>query len=67
MRSLNRIVMQKASRDWIDSLGPEKLDVAEISGRWGAGMGFRSHQSFHFPAHDPCAGPFRDAGITDCP
>jgi SAM-dependent methyltransferase len=60
MRSLNRIVMQKASRDWINSLGPEKLDVAEISGRWGAAMGFRSHQSFHYPAHDPCTGPFRD-------
>lgn len=61
MRSLNRIVMQKASRDWITSLGPEGLDVAEISGKWGAGMGFRSHQSFHFPQHDPCSGPFRDA------
>lgn len=62
MRSLNRIVMQKASRDWITSLGPDRLDVAEISGKWGAGMGFRSHQSFHYPQHDPCTGPFRDQG-----
>ena len=61
MRSLNRIVMQKASRDWITSLGPERLDVAEISGKWGAGMGFRSHRSFHYPEFDPCTGPFRDA------
>lgn len=60
MRSLNRIVMQKASRDWILSLGPDKLDVAEISGKWGETMGFRSHRSFYFPAHDPCTGPFRD-------
>ena len=62
MRSLNRIVMQKASRDWITSLGPDQLDVAEISGNWGAGMGFRSHQSFRYPQHDPCTGPFRDEG-----
>ena len=60
MRSLNRIVMQKHSRDWIASLGPDRLDVAEISGKWGAGMGFRSHRSFHYPQHDPCTGPFRD-------
>ena len=62
MRSLNRIVMQKHSRDWIASLGPDRLDVAEISGKWGAGMGFRSHCSFHYPQHDPCTGPFRDDG-----
>lgn len=61
MPSLNRIVMQKASRDWIRSLGPKKCDVAEISGKWGEAMGFRSYQSFHFPKFDPCTGPFRDA------
>jgi SAM-dependent methyltransferase len=60
MRSLNRIVMQKISRDWIRALGPETLDVAEISGRWGEGLGFKSHRSFHYPEYDPCAGPFRD-------
>lgn len=32
MRSLNRVVMQKASRDWIDSLGPQGLDGLELSG-----------------------------------
>lgn len=62
MRSLNRIVMQKVSRDWIRSLGPDRLDVAEISGRWGEMFGFRSYESFHFPQFDPCTGPFRDAG-----
>ena len=30
MRSLNRVVMQKESRDWINSLGPDRLDVLEL-------------------------------------
>jgi SAM-dependent methyltransferase len=62
MRSLNRIVMQKASREWIRGLGPERLDAAEISGQWGEGFGFRSYRTFRYPAFDPCAGPFRDGG-----
>jgi SAM-dependent methyltransferase len=61
MRSLNRIVMQKISRDWIRAMDPKTLDAAEISGKWGEGFGFRSFQSFHYPAHDPCAGPFMTA------
>lgn len=32
MASLNRVVMQKESRDWVTSLGPESLDVLELSG-----------------------------------
>ncbi|WP_225027127.1 class I SAM-dependent methyltransferase [Xinfangfangia pollutisoli] len=60
MASLNRIVMQKTSRAWLRALGPERLDAAEISGAWGAGLGFRSFESFHYPAHDPCRGPFLD-------
>ncbi|MGL4236228.1 class I SAM-dependent methyltransferase [Tabrizicola sp.] len=61
MRSLNRIVMQKASREWINGLGPKKLDVAEISGKWGEAFGFKSYQRFHYPQYDPCAGPFQGA------
>ena len=45
MRSLNRVVMQKASRDWITSLGPEKLNVLELSGKWGETFPFRSYQA----------------------
>ena len=59
MRSLNRIAMQQASRTWIRGLGPKTLDVAEISGKWGASFPFQSYESFHYPKHDPCAGPFR--------
>ncbi|VDC31851.1 class I SAM-dependent methyltransferase [Pseudogemmobacter humi] len=59
MASLNRIVMQQVSKQWIEDLGPAKMDAAEISGNWGARFGFRTFRSFHFPDHDPCAGPFR--------
>lgn len=35
MVSLNRIVMQKTSRQWLRELSPATLDAAEISGAWG--------------------------------
>ncbi len=53
MRSLNRIVMQKASRDWINSLGPTGLDAAEISGKWGEMFAFRSYRASIFPSMTP--------------
>ena len=60
MVSLNRVVMQRSSRKMIRGLGPETLDVAEISGKWGAQFGFRSYSQFRYPDHDICAGPFTD-------
>lgn len=60
MRSLNRVVMQKASRDWINSLGPGKLDALELSGKWGEGFPFRSYRALNFRQFDPCQGPLRD-------
>ncbi|MFD1883855.1 class I SAM-dependent methyltransferase [Paracoccus pacificus] len=62
MTSLNRIVMQKTSRAWFAELTPKRLDVLEISGNWGASLGFRSHESVSYPAFDICQGPLRDAG-----
>ncbi len=61
MASLNRVVMQQTSREWIRALKPATLDAAEISGEWGKGFGFRSYTTYRYPAFDPCAGPFRDA------
>ncbi|NPD15637.1 class I SAM-dependent methyltransferase [Xinfangfangia sp. D13-10-4-6] len=61
MPSLNRIVMQQVSRQWLRDLDPARLHAAEISGNWGERLGFRSHQAFHFPDFDPCNGPFRNA------
>jgi SAM-dependent methyltransferase len=60
MVSLNRVVMQKSSRAMIRALNPGRLDVAEISGKWGAQFGFRSYAQFRYPDHDICEGPFRD-------
>ena len=58
MSSINRIVMQKTSRRWIDALGPGNLNTAEISGKFGRRFDFRSYRRFRYPAHDICAGPF---------
>lgn len=41
-------------------MGPENLDAAEISGKWGLRFNFKSYQQFRFPHHDICKGPFRD-------
>lgn len=60
MASINRIIMQKTSRQWLKALDPAKLDAAEISGAWGESSGFRTFQSFYYPKWDPCLGPFRD-------
>ncbi|NUB43097.1 methyltransferase domain-containing protein [Fertoebacter nigrum] len=57
MVSLNRIVMQKKSRALIRALHPERLEVAEISGKWGRQFPFRSYERFLYPTHDICAGP----------
>ncbi|MEW9918579.1 methyltransferase domain-containing protein [Marimonas sp. MJW-29] len=66
MVSLNRVVMQPSSRRMIKALGPEELDCAEISGKWGERFAFRSYTQFRYPAHDICAGPFTDPD-TDAP
>lgn len=60
MVSLNRVEMQKSSRWLIKSLGPENLDVAEVSGKWGRLFNFKSYTQFRYPKWDVCAGPYRD-------
>jgi len=65
MVSLNRVVMQPSSRRIINALGPQALDTAEISGKWGRRFAFKSYTQFRYPTHDVCAGPFvDDAGRT---
>jgi SAM-dependent methyltransferase len=61
MASLNRIVMQKASRTMLRKLHPSTRDAIEISGTTGKSFAFRSYQSLYYPKHDICAGPLRDA------
>lgn len=60
MVSLNRVAMNRSSRSLIRALGPETLDAAEISGKWGKSLGFRSYTQFRYPAYDICQGPFRN-------
>lgn len=52
--------MQRASRRMINALRPDLLEVAEISGKWGRGFGFKTYTQFRFPQYDICAGPFLD-------
>ncbi len=60
MVSLNRVIMQKSSRQMIKSLGAEHLKVAEISGKWGRMFTFASYTQYLYPKFDICAGPYLD-------
>lgn len=60
MVSINRVVMQPASRRIINALGPKSLDVAEVSGKFGEMFTFKSYTSFWWPEYDVCAGPYVD-------
>ncbi|WP_425038764.1 methyltransferase domain-containing protein [Primorskyibacter sp. S187A] len=61
MASLNRIVMQKASRAMLRKLHPAKLECIEISGTTGRRLPFKTYRNAFFPDYDICAGPFKDA------
>ncbi|MFT5786981.1 MAG: hypothetical protein ACI9KK_002342 [Ascidiaceihabitans sp.] len=58
MPSLNRIIMHKSSRRMINSLDPELLDVAEVSGKWG--QGFKFNSQFRCLEYAICAYPHVD-------
>lgn len=60
MVSINRVVMQPASRRIIKALGPRSLDVAEVSGKWGQMFEFKSYTQFWYPEFDVCTGPYTD-------
>lgn len=60
MVSLNRVAMQKSSRGMIRALGPNTLDVAEVSGKWGQQFTFGSYKRYLYPEYDVCAGPYTD-------
>lgn len=60
MPSINRIVLHRESRALVKSLGPGKLDAAEISGKFGEQFKFKSYTSLRYPRYDICAGPIAD-------
>ncbi|QYX56343.1 methyltransferase domain-containing protein [Roseovarius sp. SCSIO 43702] len=60
MPSLNRIVMQQTSKEWLTALPLSEMDAAEISGKNGRRYAFRSYSRFRYPKHDICDAPFMD-------
>ncbi|SEO51676.1 Methyltransferase domain-containing protein [Salinihabitans flavidus] len=60
MPGLNRIVMNRTSRRWLRALDLENMDIGEISGQWGKGLGGRSYVSLRYPDYDICKGAFAD-------
>lgn len=60
MPSLNRIVMQRTSREWLEALPLATMDAAEISGKNGRRYDFQSYDRFRYPQHDICEGPYVD-------
>ena len=58
MPSINRVVMQKTTRQWLSELDLSSMDAAEISGKHGRRYDFRTYKTFKYPKHDICAGPF---------
>ena len=61
MPSLNRIIMNRRSRRMMEEIGAEDMDVAEISGQWGANLKTKSYVQYKYPAHDICKGPVKYA------
>lgn len=61
MPSLNRVVMSRSSRRWLDDLDPGQMDAAELSGKFGRRFSFQSYRRFRYPEFDITKGPFRDA------
>ncbi len=51
-----RVVMDRETRELVQSLGPQQLDVLEISGEtWGHIEQFRTYRYVHYPEFDICA------------
>jgi hypothetical protein len=51
----SRVVMNRTTQEWVNELGPDRLDVLEISGTGWQDRGFRSYQSAAYPEFDICS------------
>jgi SAM-dependent methyltransferase len=49
-----RVVMNEATEDLLRKLGPEQLDILEISGDAWSDIGARSYRSIGYPIFDIC-------------
>lgn len=60
----SRVVMNRETGKLVQQLGPERLDVLEISGgTWRNRESFRSYTRTDYPAYDVCKGPLQEAGF----
>ncbi len=55
-----RVVMDHATDDFVNKLGPESLDVLEISGDKWRSRPFRTYRNVWFPDYDICNEPLAD-------
>ena len=56
----NRVVSKRVSQKWVQALGPEKMNAAEISGNRGERWKFDSYTRYQYPEYDVCKDPFTD-------
>jgi hypothetical protein len=56
-----RVVMNRATRAFVDSLDTTKLKVLEIGGSNWSGYPFSSYESIDFPEYDVCVRPYFEA------
>ena len=60
LRPWDRIEMDRICREWVRELGPDRLDVLEISGTSWRSFGFRSYREASYPEFDVCTQVFDD-------
>ncbi|MEM6578863.1 MAG: class I SAM-dependent methyltransferase [Pseudomonadota bacterium] len=60
MPSLNRVILYRTTRRWLNALDLASMDAAEISGKYGDRYAFKSYARFRYPKHDICTGPYLD-------
>lgn len=57
----SRVVMDRATAEWIHQLDPASIDALEISGEKWKGFGFRSYRGVFYPEHDICSAPVAES------
>jgi SAM-dependent methyltransferase len=57
-----RVVMDRATDEFITGLDRRRLDCLEVSGTKWRAVGFRFYESLGYPDYDVCVGPYRVEG-----
>lgn len=61
MPSLNRIILYRSTRKWLEALNLAAMEACEVSGKHGDRYEFKSYERFRYPKYDICEGPYVDA------